>query len=104
MSVTLRLARYGTKKKPFYRIVAADTRARRDGRFLEQVGTYDPSVNPPAVSLDRERIKHWRDVGALPSETVRALLNRFTNAPDTAFRPAGPKKKSPAAAPAPAAS
>lgn len=93
MAITLRLARYGTKKRPFFRIVAADTRARRDGRFLELVGTYDPSQNPPAVSLERERIKHWRGVGAVPSDTVRELLNRFMNAPDTAFRPAAPKKK-----------
>lgn len=97
MAITLRLARYGTKKRPFYRIVAADTRARRDGRFLEQVGTYDPSAEPPAVSLDRERIKHWRDVGAVPSDTVRGLLNRFMNASDTAFRPS--RKKKIAAAP-----
>lgn len=93
MALSLRLARYGTKKRPFFRIVAADSRARRDGRFLEHVGTYDPSQTPPAVSLDRERIKHWRDVGAVPSDTVRGLLNRFMNAPDTAFRPASPKKK-----------
>jgi small subunit ribosomal protein S16 len=92
MAITLRLARYGTKKRPFYRIVAADTRARRDGRFLELVGTYDPLQNPPAVSLSRERIKYWREVGAQPSETVRALLNRFMNAPDTAFRPTPPKR------------
>ncbi len=99
MAITLRLARYGTKKRPFFRIVAADTRARRDGRFLELVGTYDPSQNPPAVSLVRERIKHWRDVGAVPSDTVRTLLNRFMNAQDTSFRPSAPKKK---AAPTPA--
>jgi small subunit ribosomal protein S16 len=98
MAITLRLARYGTKKRPFYRIVAADTRARRDGRFLEQVGTYDPASEPPAVALDRERIKHWRDVGAVPSETVRGLLNRFMNAADTAFRPT--RKKTVATAPA----
>lgn len=93
MALSLRLARYGTKKRPFFRIVAADSRARRDGRFLEHVGTYDPGQTPPAVSLDRERIKHWRSVGAVPSDTVRALLNRFMNAPDTAFRPSAPKKK-----------
>jgi len=93
MALTLRLARYGTKKRPFFRIVAADTRARRDGRFLELVGTYDPAQNPPAVALDRERIKHWKSVGAVPSDTVRQLLNRFMNAPDTAFVPSAPKKK-----------
>jgi small subunit ribosomal protein S16 len=87
MAITLRLARYGTKKRPFYRIVAADTRARRDGRFLEQVGTYDPSAEPPAVALNRDRVKHWRDVGAVPSDTVREILNKFMNASDTAFRP-----------------
>jgi len=102
MAITLRLARYGTKKRPFFRIVAADTRARRDGRFLELVGTYDPSKSPPAVSLVRERVTHWRSVGAVPSDTVRGLLNRFMNAPDTAFRPATPASKKKAAAPTPA--
>ena len=108
MAVTIRLARYGTKKRPFYRIVAASVAARRDGRFLEQVGTYDPAFTPPQVSLDRERIKHWLSVGAKPSLTVKTVLEAFMNQPDNAFRPAPPRKRAatvvaPAATPAPTA-
>lgn len=87
MATKLRLARYGSKKRPFYRIVAAEATARRDGRFLDQVGTYDPTKNPPAVSLDRERIKHWLEVGAQPTETVKMLVRDFMNAEDTSYRP-----------------
>lgn len=87
MATKLRLARYGSKKRPFYRIVAAEATARRDGRFLEQIGTYDPTKNPPAVSLDRERIKHWLSVGAQPTETVKMLVRDFLNSEDTAYRP-----------------
>lgn len=76
MAVKLRLARYGGKKHPYYRIVVADQRARRDGRFLEQVGTYDPSQQPAKVALKDERIKHWIGVGALPTDTVKNLLDR----------------------------
>lgn len=100
MAIKLRLARYGTHKKPFYRLVAADSAARRDGRFLEQLGTYDPRHQPPKVSLDRERIKYWQSVGATPSDTVHTLLKQFMNAQDTAFRPTGPAKKPAATAPA----
>ena len=87
MATKLRLARYGSKKRPFYRIVAAEATARRDGRFLEQVGTYDPTKNPPAVSLDRTRIKHWLEVGAQPTDTVKMLVREFMNAEDTSYRP-----------------
>jgi len=99
MALKLRLARYGTHKKPFYRLVAADSAARRDGRFLEQIGTYDPLANPPRVALNRERIKYWQGVGAVASDTVHTILKQFMNAPDTAFVPSAPKK---IAAPAPA--
>lgn len=102
MAIKLRLARYGTHKKPFYRLVAADSAARRDGRFLEQLGTYDPAQQPPKVSLDRERIKYWQSVGATPSDTVHTLLKQFMNAADTAFRPS-PRKVRTTAKPAPAA-
>lgn len=104
MAVTLRLARYGTKKRPFYRIVAADQRARRDGRFLEQIGTYDPLKNPPAVALKRDRIKYWQDNGAQVSDTVSTILSQFMNAEDTAYRPVYKRQsvsnfKAPATAP-----
>ena len=74
MSVKIRLARYGTKKKPYYRIVVASTDAPRDGKFLELVGTYDPLKKPAAVTLKQDRVKAWLDKGALPSATVKSLL------------------------------
>jgi len=76
MSVKLRLARYGAKKYAYYRIVAADVRARRDGRFLEQVGTYNPNLKPAQVTLKAERVRHWLNVGAQPTDTVKTLLNQ----------------------------
>jgi small subunit ribosomal protein S16 len=76
MSVKIRLARTGAKKRPFYRIVAADGRAPRDGRFLEKLGTYDPSKEPSLVVLDRPRIEYWMGVGAKPTQTVARLLKR----------------------------
>ena len=74
MAVKIRLARYGTKKKPFYRIVVAAKEFPRDGRFLEMVGTYDPLKDPAALSLKRDKIQKWIDKGAVPSPTVRSLL------------------------------
>lgn len=76
MAVKIRLARYGTKKRPFYRIVVADIEARRDGRFLEIVGTYNPMVEPPAVRLEEEKIKGWIEKGARPTDTVRSLIKK----------------------------
>ncbi|MCK6529355.1 30S ribosomal protein S16 [Myxococcota bacterium] len=76
MSVKLRLARHGSKKNPFYRVVAADTRSRRDGRFLEVVGTYDPQRNPTHVQLDGEKIRSWIAKGAQPTDKVRALIRK----------------------------
>jgi small subunit ribosomal protein S16 len=76
MSVKIRLARYGTKKKPFYRIVVAHNEAPRDGRFLELVGTYDPSGDPAPVTLKRDKIKKWMRKGAIPSATVKSILKR----------------------------
>lgn len=76
MSVKLRLARHGSKKNPFYRVVAADTRSRRDGRFLEVVGTYDPQRNPTHVQLDGEKIRSWIAKGAQPTDKVRALMRK----------------------------
>ena len=76
MAVVLRLARQGSKKSPFYRIVACDSRSPRNGRFLEQVGTYDPKLDPAAVRLVEDRLSHWLKSGATPSDTVRQILNR----------------------------
>ena len=74
MAVTLRLARHGTKKRPFYRVVAAEKLFKRDGRFLEVIGTYSPKQNPPVVTLKNERIQYWLSVGAYPSKLVRDLI------------------------------
>ncbi len=74
--VRLRLTRRGAKKKPFYRIVAADSRSPRDGRFIEQLGYYDPMRDPLVLKVDLERVDHWLSVGAQPSETVASLITR----------------------------
>ena len=79
--VKLRLTRIGGKKRPFFRVVATDSRAKRDGRFIEILGTYDPVKNPPDVHLNMERIKYWLSVGAQPSNTVKVLIS---NTPDSA--------------------
>lgn len=72
--VKLRLKRMGAKKAPFYRIVAADSKSRRDGREVETVGTYDPTKNPAIVNIDEEKVLKWLNEGAVPSDTVRSLL------------------------------
>jgi|TARA_B110000263_G_scaffold223997_1_gene214098 small subunit ribosomal protein S16 len=77
MSLRIRLSRGGAKKRPFYRIVIADSRSPRDGRFIEKIGTYNPMLkkeNPARVSIDIDRAKHWLGVGALPSERVAKFL------------------------------
>jgi small subunit ribosomal protein S16 len=76
MSVKIRLARHGAKKKPFYRIVIADSESPRDGKFLENVGTYNPLTDPAEVSLKQERIKYWIGQGAIPTDTVKSLLKK----------------------------
>ena len=76
MSVKIRLARHGTKKKPFYRIVVADNESPRDGKFLEVVGTYNPLMDPAEVNLKDERVKYWMDQGAIPTGTVKNLLKK----------------------------
>jgi small subunit ribosomal protein S16 len=81
MSVTIRLARHGTKKRPFYRIIVADRRSPREGRFIEQVGTYDPLPNPPQVDFKKEKLHEWLRRGALPSQTVAQLIKRAGVAP-----------------------
>lgn len=76
MAVKIRLARLGAKKKPFYRIVVADSAAKRDGRFLEIVGIYDPNPNPARVEIKKERVADWVAKGAKPTDTVASLLRR----------------------------
>ena len=76
MAVKIRLARHGATKKPFYRIVVADGESKRDGRYLENVGTYDPKVNPAKVTLKAERVQYWISKGATPTDTVRNLLKK----------------------------
>jgi small subunit ribosomal protein S16 len=78
--VRLRLTRLGRKKQPFYRIVAADSRAPRDGRFIEAIGHYNPMLNPPDIKIDLERVDYWLGVGASPSETVSGLIKRVRGA------------------------
>jgi len=76
MAVKIRLARYGAKKRPFYRIVVADLESPRDGKFLENVGTYDPRPDPAKVTLKSDRIKYWIENGATPTDTVKSLLKK----------------------------
>ncbi len=82
MSVRIRLTRKGTKKKPFYRIVAADIEAPRDGKFLEALGTYNPMTEPAIITLKEDRINYWLGEGAKPSTTVQSLFKSqgFTGA------------------------
>jgi small subunit ribosomal protein S16 len=84
--VKIRLRRLGAKKAPFYRVVVADSHFARDGRFIEEIGTYDPTTTPSAIKINLERAHYWVKNGAQPTDTVRALI-----------------KKAEAAAPAPAA-
>jgi small subunit ribosomal protein S16 len=76
MSVKIRLKRIGATKRPFYRIVVADSRAPRDGRFIETLGYYNPCVEPVELKIDSDRAKHWLGVGAQPSDTASSLLKR----------------------------
>lgn len=88
MAVVIRLARAGAKKKPYYHVVATDSRNPRDGKFIEAIGAYDPNLNPPKIVFNEDRLQHWLKIGARPSDTVSTLMK---------------KAKKAAAAPAPAA-
>ena len=77
MAVRIRLQRFGAKKRPYYRIVSADSRAKRDGRYLEQVGTYDPMQSPHKITFKEDRMEYWMSVGAQPSDTVASLYRRY---------------------------
>ena len=79
MAVKIRLKRIGSKKTPFYRIVVADSRYPRNGRFIEEVGYYDPMKNPIELKLDNEKVQTWLKNGAQPTETVKALIAKSGN-------------------------
>ena len=74
MAVKIRLRRMGQKKAPFYRVVVSDSRSPRDGKFIEEIGTYEPNVEPSAIKIDAEAAKKWLNNGAQPTETVAKLL------------------------------
>jgi small subunit ribosomal protein S16 len=109
LSVKIRLRRIGAKKHPFYRLVVADTRSPRDGKFIEILGTYDPMTEPVKLNIDQEKVKAWLQKGARPSDTARAFLidqgllpkesarKRPTKPPKAA---AAPEAAAPAAEPA----
>ncbi|MFH1090105.1 MAG: 30S ribosomal protein S16 [Pseudomonadota bacterium] len=81
MSVRIRLARRGAKKNPFYRIVVADGQAKRDGRFLEIIGTYDPNKEPAEVRIKQDRLEDWLAKGAQPTNTVASLIRKIPAEP-----------------------
>ena len=100
MSVRIRMSRGGTKKRPYYHIVVADSRSPRDGRFIEKLGSYDPMLkpdDPKRVTLNKERIAHWLKVGALPSDRVHRFLHKAEMMPALVYREqpqkSAPKKK-----------
>ncbi len=76
MAVKIRLKRLGSKKNPFYRVVVADSRYPRDGRFIEEIGYYNPLMDPPEIKVDAEKAKKWISDGAQPTETVRSILKK----------------------------
>ncbi len=77
MATKIRLQRHGAKKRPFYQVVIADERSRRDGRFIENVGYYDPTKNPEVVKLDIEKVNSWLGKGAQPTDTVSQILKKY---------------------------
>lgn len=76
MAVKIRLARHGSKKRPFYRIVVADQRFSRDGRFLEKLGTYNPLTDPAQIAVEKEKVEYWLSKGAQVSDTVKSILKK----------------------------
>jgi small subunit ribosomal protein S16 len=91
MAVHIRLARAGAKKKPFYRLVVTDHRSPRGGRFLENIGTFDPNRDQGIFTFDQARLEHWTKNGAVPSDTVKRLLKRARQAGEKAPAPAAKK-------------
>jgi small subunit ribosomal protein S16 len=84
MAVRIRLARHGATKKPFYRIVVADSESPRDGRYLETVGTYNPLLDPAEITVKQERVQYWLEQGAIPTDTVKSLLKKEVASQETA--------------------
>ena len=80
MAVKIRLARHGATKKPYYRIVVTDSESKRDGRFLENVGTYDPKANPTKVTFKTERVHYWLGKGATPTDTMHSMIKKARRA------------------------
>ena len=80
MGLVIRLRRHGARKKPFFRIVVADSRAPREGRFVDHIGTYDPATDPPKVTLKKAEAEQWLKAGAQPSDTVRKLMKLASGA------------------------
>ena len=80
MAVRIRLTRLGKKKKPFYRIIVADSECKRDGKFLDIVGTYDPLQDPAMIKIDNEKLQEWMGRGALPTTTVKRLIKKASTA------------------------
>ncbi len=76
MAVRIRLTRLGRKKKPFYRIIVADSESKRDGKFLDVIGTYDPLVDPIAININNDKLQEWLGRGALPTTTVKSLMKK----------------------------
>ena len=76
MATKIRLKRMGAKRNPFYRIVVADSRAPRDGKFIEEIGYYDPTKEPAIININEEKVKSWLSTGAQPSDTVRSLFRK----------------------------
>ena len=102
MAVVIRLARQGAKHRDFWRMVVTDPRSPRDGRFIEQIGWYDPLTSPPTVQVKADRVRYWLGVGAQPSEKVRALLKRsgaLKPGADAPGQPAAGGRETEAAAP-----
>lgn len=79
MAVKIRLTRFGRKKMPFYRIIVADIESKRDGKFLDILGTYDPMKDPAEVKIDTDKLKTWLDRGAIPTNTVKSLITKHAD-------------------------
>jgi small subunit ribosomal protein S16 len=79
MAVRIRLTRLGRKKKPFYRIIVADSENKRDGKFLEVIGTYDPLQDPAVININNDKLKEWMGRGALPTTTVKSLIKKTSS-------------------------
>lgn len=76
MAIKIRLARFGAKKRPFYRVVVADSREQRDGKYIEKLGFYDPRKDPPEFVIDKEKTLYWLKQGAIPTETVKSFIKK----------------------------